>query len=417
MPIVKRGTFRDPRGDFFLLPARLDLHVGLDGGNTLTKVWVRFADGTESSFVMPSLVAPGSWSDLVEMRAGTRKTQTAAEKDIVISYGGIEYFAGALAAAQLQEASTGRGDALRYASPEALLRCLAAVGAVVEEYEAELEQERSRSGSPALRSAEAPAFFPVIHLSVCSSVPVRYYTQANRRAIRTRFLGTHECVVNGKTRTFHLSYQETIMEGGGLEILAAELPGNDLAAPSDTVILDGGGDTVDFVRLSAEDVLYEQCGTIRCGVERIGDLLSTFMQRDYHRPLSSRERQALLDGFVRFRDQGRLETAYPVLAIDPSERRSVPKEQLHRWVEVARRQVARQVISKASALWGATHGKVAPDVLRGHAFFIGGATYLLDDLITAAMPQLLIPPQPELANARANAAIAQALAEGAACAQ
>ncbi len=412
MSIVKRGTFRHPKGDSPLFPAGLDLYVGLDGGNTLTKVWVKFADGTESFSVMPSLVAPGSWSDLVEMRAGTRKTQTSAEKDIVISYGGIEYFAGALAAAQLQEASTGRGDALRYASPEALLRCLAAVGVVVEEYETEMQQERLRSGYGARRDTEEPTFFPVIHLAVCSSVPVRYYTHANRHAIRTRFEGTHECVVNGKTRTFHLSYQETVMEGGGLEILVAELPGCDLADPSDTVILDGGGDTVDFVRLSTEDVLYEQCGTLRCGVERIGDLLSNFMQRDYHRALSPRERQAILDGFVRFRDRGRLETAYPALAIDPSERESVPKEQVHRWVEVARRQVARQVISKASALWGASHGKVAPDVLRGHAFFIGGATYLLDDLITAAMPQLLIPPQPELANARANAAIAQALAEG-----
>jgi hypothetical protein len=161
------------------------------------------------------------------------------------------------------------------------------------------------------------------------------------------------------------------------------------------------------VRLSTEDVPYEQCGPLRCGVEHIGDLLSSFMRRDYQRALSPRERQAILDGFVHFRDRGRLETAYPALAIDPSERESVPKEQVHRWVEVAR-----QVISKASALWGASHGKIAPDVLRGHAFFIGGATYLLDDLMMAAMPQLLIPLQPELANARANAAIAQALAEG-----
>jgi hypothetical protein len=410
--LIKRGTFRDPNGDPFVFPAVLDASVGFDGGNTLTKVWIIFADGTESAFVMPSLLAPGSWSDLVQMRAGTRKERAPSQKDLVISYGGIEYFAGALAAAQVREATTGRGDELRYASEEALLRCLVAVGAAVEEYEEDLEQGRSRYGYAAPNDEQERASFPTIHLSVCSSLPVRYYTHSNRRAIRMRFQGTHECEVNGKPRTFHLSYQETIMEGGGLEILAAELPELDLAAPSDTIVLDGGGDTIDFVRLSASDVLYEQCGTIRSGVERIGDLLSSFMQRDYQRALSARERQAILDGFVRFRDQGRMETAYPALAIDPSESRSVPKEQVHRWVEIARRQVARQVISKASSLWGTAQGKVAPDVLRGHAFYIGGATYLTDDLVAAAIPQLLIPPQPELANAKANAAIAQALSEG-----
>jgi Actin like proteins N terminal domain len=381
---------------------------------TLTKVWLKVADGTELYFLMPSIVAPGSWAQLQEMRAGTKtgkKERSPLEKDLVISYGGIEHFAGWLAYYQLREATTGLGDELRYYSDEALMRCLAAACAAIEEYEEELEQHRRMYGYEEPAQPDDVVRFPIIHVSLVSSVPVKYYNSKNRKEIKSKFNGSHHCEVNGIKRDFHISYKQTIMEGGGLEILAAEMPDVDLARRSDNITIDGGGDTVDFVKLSSEDVIYEQCGTVRNGVERIADLVSSSMLRDYKRNLLPRERQAILNGFVSFRRFGVIEDAYPEIAIDANDPSFVLKEKLHKWVEAARRQVTRQIISKASSLWGAADGKVAPDILRGHAFFIGGQTYLTDDLIKEAIPQLIVPSQPELANARANAYIARALSE------
>lgn len=410
MTLVVKGAFRETDGRLFSFPAVLDLQVGLDGGNTLTKVWARFADGTEGYFLMPSLVAPGSWNQLREMRAGTQREQRGEERDLVISYNGIEHFAGWLAFNQLREATTGLGDELRYSSEEAVLRCLAAVSAITEEYEEELEAHRTNYGYPAPTGEGDAVSFPIIHVSLVSSVPVKFYTGQNRKAIKARFNGTHKCEVNGKKRIFYVVYQQTIMEGGGLEILAAGMPDVDLAQVSDNVTIDGGGDTVDFVRLNETDVLYQQCGTIRSGCERVADLVSAAMEKEHRRSLTTRERHAILKGFVHARNWGKVEFL-PAITIAAADGSFVPKEKLYNWVETARKQVARQVISKASTLWGAANGKVAPDVLRGHAFFIGGETYLIDDLVKEAIPQIIVPDLPELANAKANAAIAQALAE------
>jgi len=421
MPIMKDGVFKEQKGDKYEFPQELVIIVGLDRGNRNTKVWVIFPDGTHISFIMPSIVAPGSYDQLQEMRQGITRESTPEKRDLVIAYGGIEYFAGWLAYKQIREATAGLGDELRYFSDEAVMCGLTAITAAIEEYETNFERLLKEHGYDEPKEEKDKVYFPKIKVMMVSSVPVGFYKTENTEAIKAKFGQVYSVDVNGKKRTFDIRYQETIMEGGGLDVLAAEMDGVDHSEDADNIALDGGEDTVDFTKVGPGDIYYQECATIHAGVEHIGQLVSASMQRDYKRGLARKERDAVLDAFVEFRrrkeekgaasDEEIIEQVYPQIALDAVEATFVSKMKLHTWVEAARQRISRTIISKASALWGTAKKKVAPDIVRGHAFFVGGETYIIRDIIQEAIPQIIVPPFPEYANAKANCYYARAMAE------
>jgi hypothetical protein len=184
------------------------------------------------------------------------------------------------------------------------------------------------------------------------------------------------------------------------------------------VIIDGGGHTVDFIKLVDMQPVAKGCDSLDAGVESILDLVSEQLLREQGRKLTLRERHQILRGYKSRLDYPTVKqtwTSYPRFVFDEH---IIEGDVVHGWVDSAARAVAKRIIGKASALWGtyqprgSKSKRIAGDVPRGRAFFVGGETYFIRHLLMDNMPHLIVPENPEFANARANALICQALVEG-----
>jgi plasmid segregation protein ParM len=346
---------------------------GHDFGNSET-CGVLFDRGMQRSITLLSATAPGSLHDLMQKRSAMSESYATAIEalkrgEYVLEHNGNELFLGDLALKQSKAATSARGDMSRYWSSRSLQILLCASGSIIKDAE--------------------------YHLSVVTGLPVETFGNTDiRRKVKAALEGEHHFTLNGKNRLAVVRVMKVVMEGAGALIACGA---------SDEITqgcIDIGGRTTDlFVAEGQSPTLY-LCRGKDIGVENVADLVSNRFQAQYHRPLKLSETRDLLHAHANHRTS-------PAVYVNGSQ---VNEFELRQWLDTALGAIGNEIASFVSTTWNTSEaGAVGSDI--AHIVLVGGGAYYFGEAIAARIPHVVIPSEPELANAVGYAALAEQLAD------
>lgn len=345
---------------------------GHDFGNAET-CGVLFEHGIQRAISLPSATALGSLHDLVQVRSALGGNGTGAPAEVikqgeyVLEHHGNELFVGTLALKHARNATTARGDVNRYASVRSLHLLLAASASLISQAE--------------------------YQLNVVTGLPVETFPHVEiRKQVKAALEGEHRFVLNGVPRLAVVRVTKVIMEGAGAIIA--------YGATDDILqgCIDIGGQTTDLFAAEGQTPTLHLCKGKGVGVEAVADLLSQQFQARYHRPLKLQETRALLHAHVKTR-------TYKPLAVNG---RTVAEDELRPLLEQALTTIGHEIASFVGTTWKtAEDGSVGSDIAK--LLLVGGGAYYFGEALRTRIPHLIIPQQPELANAIGYAALAEQL--------
>jgi Actin like proteins N terminal domain len=343
--------------------------AGLDAGNSETTGAVFTREGQLATLTIPSYAGRGSFNDLRrfrQMRSAQVGNVLQPEEYVLhcLAIDRAEYFVGRLALTQSRFATSARGDINRYWSPLMLLLLLTVLGALIPDAEFEV--------------------------SVVTVFPIETYSDQNRRKVRTALEGEHQFTLNGRPRRAIVHIAKVIMEGAGAMIASGE----DRSIRQ--AVIDIGGRTTDLYTADGQMPLISRCKGTALGVELVGDLVNQTFQDRHGRVLTPQETHEIV------RAAGG-SAPYPSLYANGQE---VSQIDLRRWTEGALGSIGRDITTFVSQTWASgEHGAVGTDLAK--VLLVGGGAYSFYPAIAQLFPRVVVPPQPELANALGYAALAQ----------
>ena len=345
---------------------------GHDFGNAETG-GVLFDRGIQRAITIPSATALGSLHDLIQMRSALSESyagnspETLKRGEYVLEYNGNELFVGNLALKQSRTATTALGDISRYYSPRSLHLLLAASASIISH--------------------------PEYQIDVVTGLPVETFANAEiRKKVKAALEGEHRFVLNGVHRLALVRVIKVIMEGAGAVIAYGS------AEDITQGCIDIGGRTTDLFVAEGQSPILHLCKGKDVGVEAVADLLSNRFQTRYQRPLKPSETREILHAHINKR-------TYRSVSVNG---RTIPEGEIRQSVENALASIGSDIASFVSTTWNASEsGSVGSDI--GMVVLVGGGAYYFADIMRARIPHLVIPQQPELANAIGYAALAEQL--------
>lgn len=349
--------------------------VGFDPGNSETAAVVCDADDKQVLQICPSYISRGRYDALARFRTmgelgrSAQPTEILQDDEHILTYplnGGSDYYVGKLAMSQGKGASSARGDISRYWSFIAVALLLTVLGLLIPEHEYEAH--------------------------VVTGLPVETYSDQNRRKVRSCLEGEHHYLLNGRKRRAVVHVEKVIMEGAGAMIAF----GDD--RPVRQGVLDIGGRTTDLYASDGQAPLIPLCCGAALGVELAADLFSATMQSQCGRAPTLVETRAILRATT---GSGQ----YPSVYVSGREVSSID---LRQWAEEALRSVGRDIATFVSQSWTNSElGTVATDLAR--VLLVGGGAYYYYRDIVNLILHVVVPPQPEFANATGYAYLARHL--------
>ncbi len=342
--------------------------AGFDPGNSETSLVLTAPGGQQSKLTFPSYVGRGSAYELKRFR----KMKSALAGDefqpgeyvlVCPEIDHAEYFIGTLAMNQSRAATSARGDVNRYWSPFALLLLLTALGALIPDAEFEV--------------------------AIVTGIPIETYSDHNRHKVRKALEGEHRFTLNGRNRLAVVSVEAVIMEGAGAMIAYGE------ERPIRQAVIDIGGRTTDLYTADGQMPLIPLSKGAALGVELAAEMLSRTFEERTGRALTLQEMRHLLRAAVGS------EQYLPIYA-NGQEINSID---LHTWTEDALRSVGRDITTFLAQTWASGElGAVAADLAK--VLLVGGGAYAFYRDIARLIPHVIVPAQPELANAQGYAELA-----------
>jgi len=217
---------------------------------------------------------------------------------------------------------------------------------------------------------------------VVTGIPIETYSEQNRRNVREVLEGEHRFVLNGRERFASVRVEKVIMEGAGAMIAFGDHRAIRQA------VMDIGGRTTDLYATDGQTPLIPLCRGIALGVELAADFLDQTVHAQYGRVLAPKETRAVLRATI---GNGQL----PQIYVNSQE---VRPNDLRQWTEEALRSVGRDIVTFVSQTWTNSElGMVATDIAK--VLLVGGGAYYFRHDIAMIIPHVVIPTQPELANA------------------
>lgn len=275
------------------------------------------------------------------------------------------YAFGDLALAQNVSVWNGRKDDNRYASRYSLRALCGLSGAMVSD--------------------------PKYSLHVVTGLPASLFMKQKtlREEIRAALSGEHTFSLDGGAtwRTVTIEVATVVMEGAGAMIAYGGKAANDRA------VIDIGGGTTDLYVEDKEGVpVTEYCRNTQLAVEAATEIMAASVERKY-RALTPGEARAIMHAHV----APVRRKVYPNLPIFD---RVIPPEDLAVFCEQAIEQVAEDLVSFVSSVWGSA-SRFNPILL------IGGGYYYFYQALKKRIPHLSYPDDPVHANALGYATLAQ----------
>lgn len=327
--------------------------AGFDGGNAKTCMTIIDEHGASHTVSFPSntrQVVTGRGDLLSSVMETSRQEATDYYQHIDITYRGRRYLVGYSALRQDKESSTRCGDESRYTSTEQIVRLLAASGLLVRE--------------------------PEYTLELMLTVPLKYFSDQLRRAVRDAISGRHEFMLNGEPRVVTINVRKVLFEGlPGITLYGAA------TANARRLIVDGGFYTTEFIMMNGREVVDTMSQGYEVGVQRIADYLYEKVKELHNRRLTTQELTDVIRAYGS-RKQAR-PLPYPVI---PCGTHILDSEELTALVKTGAGLLVNELVDKAGSLWGTVNGVVAGDV--AHQYFLGGMPYFIADELKERMPFL-----------------------------
>lgn len=342
--------------------------VGFDAGNSETAAAIYTTTGELQTVTMPSYIGRGSFHELRRFRQmnSSGSTNVFQPEEYVLVCPEIdpaEYFIGTLAMNQSRAATSARGDINRYWSPFALRLLLTAAGALIPDIEFEI--------------------------ALVTGIPIETYSDQNRRKVRSALEGEHHFTLNGRKRLAIVSVETVIMEGAGAMIACGD------ERRIRQAVIDIGGRTTDLYTADGQMPLIPLCKGAALGVEMAAEMLNHSFEGYTGRALTLQEMRLILRSAVGSEQ-------YPSIYTNGQEISSID---LHHWAEASLRSIGRDITTFLAQTWASNGlGAVATDLAK--VLLVGGGAYAFYHDIVRLIPHVIVPPQPELANALGYAELA-----------
>ena len=228
-------------------------------------------------------------------------------------------------------------------------------------------------------------------LHVVTGLPAGLYMKQKnlREEIRAALNGSHTFSLDGGLtwRTVEVEVATVVMEGAGAMIAYGGKAANDRA------VIDIGGGTTDLYVENKDGVpVTEYCRNTQLAVEAATEIMAASVERKY-RTLTAGEARDVMHAHV-----APVRTKkYPIL---PLYDKVIPAEDLAVFCEQAIEQVAEDLVSFVSSVWGSA-SRFNPILL------IGGGYYYFYQALKKRIPHLTYPDDPVHANALGYANLAQ----------
>ncbi len=345
---------------------------GHDFGNSDTN-GVLIGNGWHQERQIPSVFAPGSWSDVenIAKSAGKTVSEYLQFGHYVLKYVNakdrqVEKYIGSKVFDDRLEPMTTRADLERYWRNDYSLEALMV-------------------GSSSCIQDEAYS------LHVVTGLPVRLYTQENARLVQGALLGSHTFCLNGVYRTVNVLSVRVIMEGAGALIAYGTGQGDSMEG-----VIDIGGETTDLYVARSMRPFKALIQGARLGVASIADKLGEKFKQDYGRLLNMDTCLTLLRQhanhlpYLQVKDRNHL-------YIDPAD--------LAILIENAISEIGQQIATFVSQIWGEN----VYDMTR--ILIVGGGAHYFKPLILERFRNARSVPKPEMANAAGYASMAEAILE------
>ena len=325
---------------------------------------------------IPSVVAPGSWKQVIESASGSGKLvkDVLAHNHYVLEYDiqapeGLRHVEKVVGQKVFDDGATPmetRGDSSRYWTNHSSLEMLMV-------------------GSASMSRDEEYG------LHVVTGLPIANYSQEHAGYVRQALQGSHRFWLNGEQRVLHVLSVKCMMEGAGALIAYGSNDDNTLQG-----VVDIGGQTTDLFLAKGQRPLSILCKGKPLGVAAAADRFNQQFREAYGRSLHLEACKELLyqhihqTGYRQVRDQnGKL----------------IPSTQLHAFIEGALREIGQAIATFIAASWNEYVFDIARILIVG-----GGAYYYARD-VQGRFGNASPVERPEMANAAGYASLAEVIAK------
>lgn len=338
------------------------LLAGFDPGNSQSTLMISDGGAQAATLTMPSFVGSGSLAEIQRIRGGIGADALQAD-EFVLEHGGLSYTVGRLSH-ESSDATSQRGDVARYWNGHTLRILLTLIGGIVND--------------------------EAVRVRVVTGLPVRLRSKEHAQQVQASLGGEHVFVLNGRRRTVQIEVFAALMEGGAASFVYGK-------RKEPHGIIDVGGRTTDLYWANGQRPVWDRCHGAAIGIEKAGDLLRQSIFEASGRELDADEVQQVLRAFAA---QKPLPTFYA----------SGSPITLNGHVERSVQRVADEVLSLVSQHWrSADRGAIAAEAAQ--IVLIGGGAHYVGPALHPHLPHLVVPAQPELANAEGYLAFARQMTE------
>jgi hypothetical protein len=345
---------------------------GHDFGNSNT-AGVTSMNGQTHALLMPSAKAEGTMEKLtrnVSLQSLYGSTLTPTSH--VVEVNGNSYYVGDLAIQQNATTPinrlTARGDISRYWSEHNLIMLLATSATLINDRE--------------------------YGLAVVDNLPISTMENPeNAKRVKASLDGDYVFTLDGHERIAHITVKKTVMEGAGANLYCGA------TAKEKAGIIDIGGRTTDAYMVTGQTANTDQCESEDTGVETAIDEIKKAFITQYNWPLSHADAQAMMKAFISHK-------RYDLIAsISNSGANPLEVDIL---VDKVLRATGKRIFNFVKQIW---RSSLSADAVASDAKRIilvgGGAYYFEEDLKPLFRQTIIVPEQPEFANAAGYLKLAQ----------
>lgn len=352
---------------------------GHDFGNAKTCGVACPLQGQPVAMEMPSTLANGTMDELMSNVSGAsinnlREAGITSQTSHIVSFKYLgkqhSFYGGDLAIMHNPNATmkelTWRGTVSRYWSERNLAALLMASGTLIKDRE--------------------------YGLAVVTQLPIRTHDEVNTKQVKQTLDGDYDFVLDGAKRTAHITIKKTIKEGVGASLAYGSNGAEKIG------MVDIGGRTGDAFQLQNQITLPDTQGTIDKGVETVADILTEAFVSRFRYPLSAQDARDLLFRWVHGQA---LHTIQSMIEAE------APIGVVNQMIEDTIHKVGSEFVPWLKMLWS---GSLQVDVVAqgvSRVLLVGGGAYYFESALTPLFKKRLIVPQdPEFANASGCAKLA-----------
>jgi hypothetical protein len=226
-----------------------------------------------------------------------------------------------------------------------------------------------------------------------TQLPIRTHDEANVKQVKQTLDGDYDFMLDGAKRTAHIVVKKTVKEGVGASLSYGGKSAEKIG------IVDIGGRTGDAFQLQHQMLLPGTQGTIDRGVETVADELEAAFVSRFRYPISAQDVRDLLYRWIH---------GQPLHTVQSMIEAEAPIGVVETLIEETISKVGSEFVPWLKLLWS---GSLQVDVVASGVSRIllvgGGAYYFERTLAPLFKKRLVVPPDPEFANASARAKLAQ----------